>query len=226
MPTFKTKTIDSPSRVRLAEIIDAGATIATTIEAAHGALSRLTATASAADPVRQQLALLDATETSAALEAARAGLEAPEPDTQRRAALTIELESAMARETAAKRAMPSLESEIQREAAKRPGLEKAKSAAIAEILAEEVDKLVDEFSVTNAKLARQAQALSEIREQILIAVEAGGERDGYVRLEALDGKLKTAAQRPIVDTAAIRTAWRGFEADLRSDAGAKLAEVA
>ena len=133
--------------------------------------------------------MLDATETSAALEAARAGLEAPEPDTQRRAELAKELDSAVAREFAAKRALPSLDAEIQREAGKRPGLEKAKSATIAEIIAEEVAALVDDFSATNAKLAKQAQALSEIREQILIAVEAGGERDGYVRLEALDGKL-------------------------------------
>jgi hypothetical protein len=45
----------------------------------------------------------------------------------------------VAREAAAKRAMPSLESEVQREAGKPPGLDKAKSAAIAEIMAEEVD---------------------------------------------------------------------------------------
>ena len=226
MPKFQPVSINSPARVRLAEIIDAGATIAATMEGANGALSRLQATASAADPIRQQLALLDATETSAALEAAREGRDQPEPDTKRRAALNAELESAMAREAAAKRAMPSLEIEVQRESAKRPGLDKAKSAAIAEILAEEVDALVDEFAATGAKLTKQAQALSEIREQILIAVEAGGERDGYVALEKLDGKLKLAGQRPIVDTAAIRSAWRGFEHALRSDAGAKLSEVA
>jgi hypothetical protein len=226
MPTFKPKTIDTPARVRLAEIIEAGETIAAAMESAHGALSRLQATATAADPIRQQVAMLDATETSAALEAAREGKEQPEPDTKRRAALNAELESAMAREAAAKRAMPALESEVQRESAKRPGLDKAKSAAIAEILSEEVDALIDEFAVSGAKLAAQAQGLSEIREQILLAVEAGGDRAGYVRLEALDGKLKLAGQRPIVDTAAIRAAWRGFEADLRSDAGAKLAGVA
>jgi hypothetical protein len=60
--------------------------------------------------------------------------------------------------------------------------------------------------VTNAKLTTQAQALGEIREMILLGVEAGGERDGYVRLEALDAKLKLAGQRPITDTAATRTA--------------------
>jgi hypothetical protein len=226
MPTFKKSTMSTPSRVRLAELTAAGEHIAAVMESAHGALSRLQATATAADPVRQQLALLDATETGAALEAAREGKEQPEPDTQRRAALTKELESAMAREAAAKRAVPSLESEVQREAAKLPGLEKAKSAAIADILAEEVDTIIDDFSATNEKLARQAQALSEIREQILLGVEAGGERSGFVTLEALDGKLKLAGQRPIVDTAEIRSIWRAFEHALRSDAGAKLAEVA
>ena len=80
--------------------------------------------------------------------------------------------------------------------------------------------------MTNAKLTTQAQALGEIREMILLGVEAGGERDGYVKLEALDAKLKLAGQRPITDTAATRTAWRAFEAALRVDAGAKLAGVA
>jgi hypothetical protein len=226
MPPFKPKTIDTPARFRLAEIIEAGEHIAQTIEAAHGALSRLTATATAADPIRQQIAMLDATETGAALEAAREGKDQPEPDTQRRAALNVELDAAVAREAAAKRAVPSVESEVQREAAKRPGLEMAKSAAIAEIMAEEVDTLVDEFAATNAKLAKLAQALGEIREQVLLSVEAGGERSGYVAFESLDGKLKLAGQRPIVGTAEIRAAWRAFEVALRSDAGARLGEVA
>ena len=46
-----------------------------------------------------------------------------------------------------------------------------------------------------------------------------------VAFESLDSKLKLAGQRPIVDTAEIRSAWRAFEQALRSDAGAKL-EVA
>ena len=40
MPKFQPVSINSPARVRLAEIIDAGATIAATMEGANGALSR------------------------------------------------------------------------------------------------------------------------------------------------------------------------------------------
>ncbi len=45
-------------------------------------------------------------------------------------------------------------------------------------------------------------------------------------VENLDGKMKLTGQRPIGDTASIRSAWRAFEETLRGDAGAKLAEIA
>lgn len=227
---FQPKTVTGESRVRLGELIAAqkaeAARAAGALEAAKAALSRLQATATAADPIRQQLDALDAAETAEALAAARAGTVTPEADLKRRSDLRRELESAVAREAAAKRAMPEVEAEIARESATKPEFEQAKNALITEIAGAELDALVDEMAATVETLTRQQQVLGDIREAIITkAAEAGGDREAYVRLERLDAKLDKARQRPIVDTSRARAAWAAFLIDLRSDAGAVLAKV-
>ena len=229
MPKFHKSTIDSPARVRLAEAIKAQKAeadrAAAALEAARAALGRLQATDIAADPIRQQIAALDASETKEALAAARGGTATPEPDTKRRADLQRELSAALAREEASRRAMPEIEAEIARESQGRPEFEQAKSAAITEILNEEIEHLIEDLAEAVATAWRKEQALSEIRGAILRETDASADRNAYIRLEALDGKLASARQRPIVDTAAERAAWMAFASELRQNAGAVLAKV-
>jgi hypothetical protein len=216
----------SEARARLAELLDAQNELNATLEITRGAMERLRETMSAADPVAQQIAHLDAIETNEALEAARASIDPPAPDAKRRESLNRELETAKVRASAAARAMPSIEAEFTREAGKLPFIAAAINGVLAEIVAEESNDLFDDYDTASRELAAKADRISQAREMILRLFEASGKpHEAAVAQQNFLGKLEKAMSRPPIDLDAAsqsRMSWLGLEAALRSDANARL----
>jgi hypothetical protein len=220
--------IQSVVRAHLAEALAAREEAQAALEAASGTMSRLRATASAPDPIVQQLALLDATETSEALEAARSGKDAAAPDAKRRECLNRELDAARIRASAAARAMPSVEAEHAAAARKLPAIVTAINAFVAQILVDEAVDLISDFEEAHRVAAGKAMRLQVAREEALKLAEAGGPSDAmrpaFVAVADLDDKMRKAGSRQPDDglAAEYRIGWRRLADDLRVSADAKL----
>jgi hypothetical protein len=222
----------SESRERLASMIAARDEATQAMTLAHDALARLQAAQSLAEPVEREIANIDAQETAAIAAWSRTTGEepAPTPDATKRSELNRRLIDARARADAAKRAVPALEAEYAREAAKAPAIAAWADAATAAILIESTEPLIADFEAANIALSAKAVRLMQLQEVVgdmARRLPEGSEpaRQIFVALEAYAGRLQKVLPRAQQDDDAAsvsRMAWLDLAGRLHTDANAKL----
>jgi hypothetical protein len=173
------------------------------------------------------LAALDAEETR--LMAAWAeGPGGPMPvfDRTHREKLKSEASAAAAQASAARKAAAENGAAQQREHVALKALEPQFAIAIAEVIAESVEPLMEDFDVANRALASKAARIQEAFVTIRGVAESLGNqasaRPVYVMNEKLHERIRTMSDRPAPTGENHSAAWMSFAARLRSDPIAEL----
>jgi len=221
----------SESRQRLASLIQKREDTAGRIKDLQAALDRLR-TAQAAEPqVAEELTALDARETVEMAAWCREGGEAPTVDSEKRAEITRRLAEARGQAEAARRAEAGVVAEQTREAQSLGRLGVPIRFAVAEIIAESIDPLCDEFRTMNEALAIRAAELSQAADLLLAIGEAAKREDAdgatpILRLlESVSARLQRLFARPTAndhEASVSHAQWASLHARLYDDAAATL----
>jgi hypothetical protein len=230
LPKFQSKSLDTPARLRLGELIETRVAAAAEVTAAQSRLSRLTTLADSAAPIRAKLAKLDADEAAAFAAWAKGAPDAPPPAAADRTDLTRELSEAVARTVAATRAIDGMRAEVNEASAKANAADQALNAAVAMVGLELLPPIAAEAQVAMATVVSanmRGQALVRILGASLTGPSAAP--DHTAAFVAAGESLKNGFFWPRFDEAsefAFMAQIRKLMSDLRSDAGAKLDEAA
>jgi hypothetical protein len=173
------------------------------------------------------LAALDAEETRAMSAWAEGpGGSMPVFDRTRRERLEAEVHAAAAQATAARKAAGENGAAQQRENAALKALEPQFAVAIAEVIAESVEPLMDDFDAANRALASKAARIQEAFVTIRGLAESLGNpeaaRAAYAINERLHERIRTMSDRAAPDGTNHRGAWETLAAALRRDPIAEL----
>jgi hypothetical protein len=218
----------SQARQRLAALIAERTASENRLRALQEAGAKLREAADAERHAAAELAALDAEETQKMAAWSSQATPGPMPvfDQSRRQKLRAAVEAATAQAAAARKASVANGAEQAREVAAAKALEPAFSLAIAEIVAEAVDPLIDKFAILNRELGVEASKIGEALEIVTQLAEGVGNhiaaRPVYVVGEKLHAKLRSVSGRPAPDVENRRAAWLSLAAKLRADPLAEL----
>jgi DNA repair exonuclease SbcCD ATPase subunit len=179
----------------------------------------------AADAERHAAAALAALDAEEAREMAAwaAGPGGPMPvfDRTRREKLEGEVHAAAAQATAARKAAGENSAAQQRENAALKALEPQFAIVIAEVIAESVEPLMQDFDAENRALASKAARIQEAFATIRAVAESLGNsaaaRPVFVINERLHERIRTMSDRAAPDGVNHRTPWMALAARLRAD---------
>jgi hypothetical protein len=227
----KTKAPTSEARTQLASLIATRAELVTKVDALHASARKLETQFALAAPFEAELSAMDSDEANAFSEWSRSGGagNAPKPDVKKRGKLNEAIASARAASNAARSAQAAILVDHAAVSQKIHAIALPIDCAIAGIVSESCDALMEDFAVENrrltAKRVRLVQALEMVVETLdhVRGTEPG--RPVSLNLESLHGKLKVlfGPQAPDDDAASqSRLAWRSFSDALRIDANANL----
>ena len=154
MPKFRSPSIDTPARIRLAELLESRSAAAADMREAQSRIDRLSALATAPDKPRTALAALDASEAAAFAEWSKdPSAPAPDADGTARVDLTRELVEAQAKSDAAARAVTGMSAEMEAAAAKVAAVERQLHFATATVALEELESVTATAREAMSKMA-------------------------------------------------------------------------
>ena len=220
----------------LARLHDARAAAAAEANEIRARIARLAEIAKLGDPVAARLAALDSEEVSRYSEWSRGNADAPvpTPDTAARTDLMRELAEARSRSDAASRAIAGMGHEVAAASAKVAAAEAQVPLAAAVVVLEALGPIADEARAAVAKIVELRMKGHTLLNELL-SVSSGADVTPAGRIEfmreygAASGALTEAFDLPHLDAdaaAAFRARVLTLLTALRSDAGAKLDEVA
>ncbi len=229
MSKFQSKPV-SPARSRLDECIAGRAAVEADLIPLRESIAKLASQADAVPAAEAALARLDAAEDHYALLWARGEGDRPIADVEGRAKLTRELSAARASAASAERAKATITAQIEQVLSCGPDIERYATGAVAEILCEESEPMVEAIKADAIALAVRIKTLQYITGRAVDLSRAVGvnsptavsliERskpsDWNRVAEAIN--LATESFGTVLDRQ--RTAisvWREFESELRSD---------
>jgi hypothetical protein len=227
MPVFPRKKT-SPARDRLQSILAERAELDTKLAELRASIARLADVERAPEIASNTLARLDA-EAAAEMAAFATGAGAmPEVDEQAREDAQRALSSAQAQARAAATARAGLEAQQTAAAQNIPSMVAYSNAAIADVLAEEIEPLAEEATATFAELVlkheRVVQMVDAIRD-IATNLQGAPLSQASAALGAAATLMSGAFDKPRADFDALlssRAAINAFVADLRTDSGVAL----
>lgn len=218
----------SPAREKLRRLLDQCAASDQRIASLRAARSRLMGTLDEAVRATKALVDFDAESGAATLAWAKNALSkenAPQVDTDRRQALLIEKAITSENAAAANTAMAQLEADIQVEACASQALQPEMEQAIAEIVAETAESLIEDLRESvRVAVAKQNRVKAALNAVTTIAHSGDAEvmRPTFARMEMLAERLRTATAPAVETTGADRAVWESFAGRLRNDAAAEL----
>ena len=229
MPTFPKKKV-SAGREKLAAITAEKASVEARLAEINASASRLNEASHAAEAASNALARIDSDSAAEMAAWAQTGDgPIPQPPADAREQALRDLAQAQAQAGAAEAARAGINAKAVKEHETLAWLAGCLNAAVAEIMAEEIDELA-------AAAAAVAIDLKTRHEQIIQGCEliqtfkAGTTGELLGEITAIGGRANSAMERAFNTsvesdrdrTAVTRTAWWDFDRDIRSDQGVRL----
>jgi hypothetical protein len=217
----------SPARMTLATLITRRNSIEDKLRALAEAGAKLQEAGEAEHRAGGALSALDAEEAKAMAAWSQAS-DGPMPvfDRTRREKLVEELRAAGAQASAARKAAADNAAAQQREHGALRALEPQFAITVAEVLAESVEPLMEDFDTANRALASKAARIQEAFVTIRGLAEALGNQDAarplYVINEKLHERIRTISDRAPPDGENHAAAWSSLAVRLRADPLAEL----